>query len=93
MIGTPQAPTGCSAKALAASGQVKAGPGTLVGILCTSSSSLVLDIYDAASATGSPFVDDLSMDSKETQWIPVQCNTAIYVSFASGSGKVTVFYI
>lgn len=86
-------PTGYLPKRLAASGQVKDGPGILVGILCTESSTLILDVYDAASATGTPIVDNLSVYANEFTELPFECKTAIYVEFVSGSGKITVAYV
>ena len=89
----PIPPTGCRYKVLTADGQVKDGPGILVGILCTTSSSLVLDVYDNTALSGTKIVDDLPMDAKEFQEIPAQCDTGIYVDFASGTGTITVFFI
>jgi hypothetical protein len=90
---TPVPPSGFLFKALSASGVVKLNPGTCVLLLCSSSSSLVVNLYDNTSAAGTKIVDSLPMDAKEEFDIPAQFSTGLYVEFASGTGKVTVFFV
>ena len=92
-MNTPVPPTGCSFKAQSASGLVYTGPGTLVLLLITSSSSAVLNIYDNTAASGTKIVDSLAVDAKEEYDIPAHFSTGLYVELSSGSGKWTVFYV
>jgi hypothetical protein len=89
----PIAPTGLLYKALSASGVVKSSPGTCALLLCSASTSLVVNVYDNTTAAGTKIVDSLPVDAKEEFDIPAQFSTGLYVEFVSGSGKVTVFYV
>lgn len=62
-------------------------------VKCTSSSSLVITIYDNTSAASTKIVDSLPVAAKEEHDIPAHFDTGLYVNFDSGSGKVTVFFI
>lgn len=86
-------PTGLSTKVLSASGLVKTGPGECVLLLCSSSLSLVVTLYDNTTAASTKIVDGLLVDAKEEFDIPAHFETGLYVNFDSGSGKVTVFFL
>lgn len=88
----PVAPTGLSFKAQSASGVVVTGPGALVLLLISASSSAVLNIYDNTAASGTKIVDTLSPDAKEEYDIPAAFKNGLYVELVSGTGKWTVFY-
>lgn len=91
-MNNPIPPTGLSYLSLSASGLVKTGEGDCVLLLVTSSASLVLTLYDNTSAASTKIVDGLLVDAKEEFDIPAHFSTGLYVSFDSGTGKVTVFY-
>jgi hypothetical protein len=65
---------------------------TITGILCTESSSLVINIYDGIDNTGTKVVGPLTLTASNPYPIPAKLNTGLYIEFASGSGSLTVFY-
>lgn len=88
---TPPAPL--LPKRLTASGVVKTGQGVCASILCNTSSSLVISVYDGVSTGGTKFIGDLALAAGDVFDIPAQFMTGLYVEVVSGSGGVTVFYI
>lgn len=93
MNNPPIPPTGCSAKLVTADGVVKTGKGTCVLLLCTESTSLVLDIYDGTSTGGTKIVQNLAPYAGEEYDLPFEFTTGLYVEVVSGSGSVTMFYV
>jgi hypothetical protein len=79
-------------KTLAASGQVKATDGELVGILVSTSTALTLKVWDSLSATGTAIVETTGTLSAGA-YIPMPANfgTGCYVTIG-GTGTITVFY-
>lgn len=79
-------------KTLAASGQVKATDGELVGILVGTSTALTLKIWDSLSATGTVILETTgSLAVGAYLPIPASFGTGCYVTIG-GSGTFTVFY-
>ncbi len=77
---------------MTASGVVKADQGNITGILVSSSSSLVLSVYDDQAGSANLIVDSLATIAATPYPIPAKCNSGIYVKVVSGSGSFTVFY-
>lgn len=88
----PLPPAGYPYKQLSASGQVRSDPGVCVLILCTSSTDLVIKVWDSTAASGDVVVSNMAVYAGEEYDVPAQLKTGLYVEFISGSGAVTVFH-
>lgn len=73
-----------------ASGAALSGSGSIVSILCTASSSAVLNIYDGTDNTGTKIVDSLALVAGTNYPLGYIVTKGVYVELASGSGKWTV---
>lgn len=80
-------------KSISASTLIKTGQGKCILVLITSSSSLVIRLYDNTSAAGTVIVASMSVSAKEAYDVPALFETGLYVEFVSGSGSLTVFYV
>lgn len=79
--------------AQSATGTVKTGAGVIMSIVCSASSSLVLDVYDGTSTSGTKIIDTLSLAAGASVSINAVVASGIHVVVASGSGKWTVIYL
>lgn len=79
-----------SAPYTAASAAVHTGTGLFYGLICTASSSLVVAVYDAASATGNPIWGGAMTAGQVVTFggkaLPI--STGLYINFVSGTGAV-----
>lgn len=89
----PTPPTGLNYKQLSASGLVKTGEGDCHLLLISSSSSLVVKIWDGVAASGTVIVSNMAVAAKEEYDIPAHFATGLYVEVISGTGAFTVFFI
>ncbi len=84
-------------KIITADGLVKKGQGTLTGLLCASSSSMKISIYDGQDADGTLgttrlLVDQLTLTAGNPYPIPAKLNNGLYIDVVSGTGSFTIFY-
>lgn len=89
----PVAPTGYPFKSISASTLIKTGPGVGVMIHVTSSTSLVIKVWDGTSASGTVILANLAVAAKEQIVFPPEFTTGLYIEFISGSGALTVYYV
>lgn len=96
MFGSPNP---CQWVRLAASALVKKATGlcTLTGILCTESSSLIINVWDGQDAIGTlgpttKVLGPLTLVASNPYPIPAKLNNGLYIEFVSGSGSLTAFY-
>lgn len=83
----------------AAAGLVKKATGlcTITGLLCTESSSFVINIWDGQDASGTlgptkKIVGPLTLVAGNPYPIPAKCNNGIFIDVVSGTGDATLFY-
>lgn len=79
---------------LSASGQVLSGTGEFYGYQCVTSSSLVIDVYDNTSGSGTKIIDTKSISAGDILAYPTGLSVVngIYVTFASGTGSLIPYY-
>ena len=88
----------CQWKIVTASVLVKKAAGlcTLTGLLCASSSTMIISIWDSATdnndANATKVVDQITMVAGNPYPIPAKLNKGLYIQVVSGSGSITVFY-
>jgi hypothetical protein len=68
----------------------------LQGILCASSASLIIEVWDTATddtATQAvQILDQTTLTAGQSYPIPAKINYGIYIKVISGTGKATVFF-
>ncbi len=84
---------------LTASALVKKATGlcTITGILCTESSSLIINVWDGQDASGTlgpttKVLGPLTLVAGNPYPIPAKLNNGLYIEVVSGTGSFTVFY-
>lgn len=84
-------PVGTSSGPLTASGAVLARDGAMLGLLCTSSTSLVVRCWDnATAASGTKLFDSLTVSAGTWYPFPVTFENGLYLQVVSGSGSVSL---
>lgn len=78
--------------AMSGSALLKNGAGTLRKIICTTSSTAILTIYDNTAASGTKIIDSLTLVAGTVYEIGALAIAGIYVHLDSGSGKWTAIY-
>lgn len=89
----PTPPTGLNFMCIAASTLIKTGEGDLHLCQISSSSSLVIRLWDNVSAATRKIIGSLAVNAGEEYDWPAHFTTGLYVEFVSGSGELTVFFI
>lgn len=89
----------CQALKVTASVLVKKATGmaTLTGLLCTESSSMIINVWDGQDAAGTlgpttKIVGPLTLVAGTPYPMPVKLNNGLYFEVASGSGSFTAFF-
>lgn len=69
---------------------------TVTGLLCSSSTSMVVQIWDTATdetnASAVKVVDSLTLVAGTPYPIPAKLNNGLYIKLISGTGSLTVFF-
>ena len=78
-------------KVLTGSGQVSAHGVQLVGLLCPSSTSLTVKIWDSPTASGTYAVNTFTLNTGDFIPLPMILMNGCYITFG-GTGEITVFY-
>lgn len=89
----PVAPAAYPFKSISASTLIKTGPGVGVMIHVTSSTSLVIKVYDNTSAASTVILASLAVSAGQQIVFPAEFTTGLYIEFVSGSGALTVYYV
>ena len=76
---------------LSASGQVKSGPGVLIGIFCASSSSATCKVWAQTTAAVPVLVNTFTLVAGTFYQIPARFSAGLYVTI-TGTADITVFY-
>ncbi len=80
----------------AASALIKKGQGQCTGILCATSSTGVIEVWDAilddSSAGAKKIVDDITLVAGNPYAIPYAFKMGLYVKKISGNYSATVFW-
>ena len=76
---------------LSASGLVKAGPGILTGVLCSSSSSGTMKVWEALTATGLYIQNTMPLVAGQFYPMLTRFDVGVYITLA-GTCEITVFY-
>lgn len=77
-------------KNLSASVQVLNGPGRVLGVLCASSSSGTLKVWDSLSAANDILVNTMSLTAGTFYPMPAYCKTGLFCTIG-GTADITVF--
>lgn len=81
----------CSYKNLSASALVKTGAGRLLGLICASSSSGTVKIWDNTSAATTVLLNTMSLTAGTFYPVPGAFSTGLYVTIG-GTADITVFF-
>ena len=73
---------------VSATGTVMTGPGVVVGVVVNASTSGTLTLRDATSATGTPFVNALSVTAGSFVPLKIAFTTGLHLTLG-GTGDVT----
>lgn len=76
----------------AANAVIKTGQGTLTGLLCSESSSLIVNVRDGTTTAGKLIVGPLTLTAGNPYPIPAKFNVGCFIEIVSGTGDATVFY-
>lgn len=87
-----------SKKRFSDSGSVlcKKGMVALQGILCATSSSLIIQVWDTATddtaSNADQVMDSITLTAGQSYPIPYFFNLGLFIKVISGTGKATAFY-
>lgn len=78
-------------KNTAASVQVKAGAGALLGFMCNSSTAGTAKLWDALTATGTVIINTMALTAGTFYPVPCRFSTGLFFTLG-GTADVTFFY-
>lgn len=90
-------PQGYKYKQVSADAQIKSSKGRAFGIFCSTSSSLIVALYDGTSTSDAAIIKDVTLVAATSYVFPTGGvefgNSGLYLEVVSGTGQATVFYI